>query len=537
MTLRLCRWPMKCHVELRDAAAALASSSCARFSPTTRDPGLGERAELLDRDVLDRGEDLGSSVAADLVAHLARGWRRRARVEAADQLRHATPAWRPVTPPSRRWEKKRSASQIVHRPKSSISVHAGRLRRARGDRLEVERALAGRRTPRGPRRRPRSSTARRPARSRRPAARRRRAAQRATPSSSTPPASPRQPRVEHRRRRPAPASATGRQSATRTIAATPGARRDLAVGLLDRSGSSTTTRVPWTWRPCASRAAPACARTRSRLAATRSGSSSVSRPRLSDAYGPSETPPRRVGEERPWRPGRSMTRCSPTARKLTSRAARGRSPARAGRTRSARGRRPTSVSRSVQPKRPRAAVQDGEAHRGHLAVVAVGLVAVGVVVGDADERARAARRPRRRSAACRRAPRSASDVRPKRLACADTRSGLGREEVLAAEAPDDRRARPDLAARSAARRPRRRRRTCPGAARRRRRAKSLQCAHAQRAACLEPHRCAWPPRAPSSVELAAAEQRTVPETARSACGSTRTVLAIPARRSSGWTCS
>ena len=66
--------------ELADAPRALASSSCARFSPTTRDAGLGEHAELLERDVLDRREDLDVRVAPrDLRRARARGCRRRAR--------------------------------------------------------------------------------------------------------------------------------------------------------------------------------------------------------------------------------------------------------------------------------------------------------------------------------------------------------------------------------------------------------------------------------------------------------------------------
>src|SRR5258705_425539 len=115
----------------------------------------------------------------------------------------------------------------------------------------------------------------------------------ATPASSTPAASPRQPACTMPTE-PGPASATGRQSATSTIAATPGRVVSCPSASCGWS-ASTATRVPWTWRPCASRAAPTCARTRSRFSRTRSGSSSVPTPRLSEANGPSETPPRRVG--------------------------------------------------------------------------------------------------------------------------------------------------------------------------------------------------------------------------------------------------
>ncbi len=85
------------------------------------DPRLGEDAELLERDVLDGGEDLDlgrvAPGAGDLLADPLEVRAHDARVDAPDQLRHAIPAWRPVTPRSRRWEKKRS-SWIVHSPQS-----------------------------------------------------------------------------------------------------------------------------------------------------------------------------------------------------------------------------------------------------------------------------------------------------------------------------------------------------------------------------------------------------------------------------------
>src|SRR3954463_13366763 len=79
---------------------------------------LGEHLQLLQRHVLDRREQLR---VADLLAD-AGGVLAHARgVEPGDQARHATPAWRPVAPPSARWEKNRSARQIVHSPRSWTS--------------------------------------------------------------------------------------------------------------------------------------------------------------------------------------------------------------------------------------------------------------------------------------------------------------------------------------------------------------------------------------------------------------------------------
>ncbi len=92
------------------------------------------------------------------------------------QARHTTPAWRPVTPPSRRWEKNRSSpAQIVQSPVSWISSTPGLGEPVARDRREVEVALAdpGARDA-GERgldvlARPRSSSRARPVRSRRSA--------------------------------------------------------------------------------------------------------------------------------------------------------------------------------------------------------------------------------------------------------------------------------------------------------------------------------------------------------------------------------
>src|SRR6476469_3454912 len=90
--------------------------------PHERDAALGQHPHLLDGHVLDRREDL------DVVRRAAR--RRDPLVHPLEvlaharrsQLSHATPACRPVTPLSRRCEKKRSARQLVHRSTSSIRL-------------------------------------------------------------------------------------------------------------------------------------------------------------------------------------------------------------------------------------------------------------------------------------------------------------------------------------------------------------------------------------------------------------------------------
>src|SRR3712207_1211084 len=73
-----------------------------------RDPRLGQRRQVVGRDVLDRRADL--DLVADPLAH--------AREVLADAVRvhHARttmPHWRPVRPRSRRWEKSRSGLKIV----------------------------------------------------------------------------------------------------------------------------------------------------------------------------------------------------------------------------------------------------------------------------------------------------------------------------------------------------------------------------------------------------------------------------------------
>ena len=97
------------------------------------DPGLGERAELLERDVLDGRQDLHA--AGQLLAHAREVLADAAGVEAGDQLRHAIPACRPVTPPSRRCEKNRP--NAAHRAEAAV-VHGGAVELGAQDLREVE---------------------------------------------------------------------------------------------------------------------------------------------------------------------------------------------------------------------------------------------------------------------------------------------------------------------------------------------------------------------------------------------------------------
>src|SRR3954451_7221108 len=218
----------------------------------------------------------------------------------------------------------------------------------------------------------------------------------------TPPASPRQPAWSI----PTPSGATsaiGRQSATRAIAATPRSAVTWPSASRTVSGSAATTSVPWTWRTCARRP-PARWATRVRFSCTRPASWSVHRPRLSDANGPSETPPRRVVNSA-VPPGSVIARWSPRAVKLIASAPAGsRQRPRSSNDALSRHqqldpgqRRALAVLEVRAPvgdervaKRPAeaptgGAVPDREVHRRHLAVVAVGRAAVGVVIGDAHE--------------------------------------------------------------------------------------------------------------------------------------------------------
>ena len=179
LTLRLWSWPMKCQRKRVGPGRGLGLELLRAVLAEQRDAGLGEHAEVLDVDVLDRGEQLDvAGIAARARARRrrsprARGRRSRARAPASS-ARHTTPAWRPVTPPSRRWEK--NSVVAAHRAQAGVVDRRRRRPRAsawRGDRGEVEVALADARArdvrerARGPPRRPRSSSRARSGRARR----------------------------------------------------------------------------------------------------------------------------------------------------------------------------------------------------------------------------------------------------------------------------------------------------------------------------------------------------------------------------------
>ena len=245
---------MKSQVKASAQRSRFASRSWRRFSPTSVDARLRQRAHVLDRHVLGRGQDLDVRAGAlpdalEVGAGCARP-RGRGSGRASDHASsQARPAWRPVRSPSRRWEKKSSGSQLVQSPADLDLLDpglapAGAARpppgRASGPRRHLPEAPRRRRAPP---RRPRSSTARCPGRSRpprrrppRPPARRSRPPARASRSGSSrrrpgPRARPagsrrRAPRASARRARsparrplgapaPAPAKALGSGASSR----------------------------------------------------------------------------------------------------------------------------------------------------------------------------------------------------------------------------------------------------------------------------------------------------------------------------------
>ena len=120
---------MKSHVSSR-VRGLLGDEVLGAVLAAERHAGLDEHPDLLERDVLRRREHL------DALAHLgAHGGEVRAHdvgLQPGDQLRHATPAWRPVRSPSRRCEKNSRGSQNVQSPQSSIAPHPGRLQLVAG---------------------------------------------------------------------------------------------------------------------------------------------------------------------------------------------------------------------------------------------------------------------------------------------------------------------------------------------------------------------------------------------------------------------
>ena len=264
------------------------------------------------------------------------------------------------------------------------------------ERRRADHVPGGRRTPRAPPRPPRSSRLRPPARSRpRPGRRRPSPRSAATPASMTPARQAAPAGVDHGHR-PRPGQrhrqAVGDQHDRRHAARArwPGRRRapGLAAARGLRADAARRRRAPGgPGRSARARSRPDRA-TRSRLAATHSGSSSVHRPRLRLAYGPVETPPRRVVNSA-RAPGRSISIASPLTRKGRRRSAARRrcsrdlqlEPGTGSRWAYSKCARPGAVSSSTK----RSPLPHANLHRGGLAVVAVGPLAVGVVVGDAGE--------------------------------------------------------------------------------------------------------------------------------------------------------
>jgi hypothetical protein len=90
---------------------------------------LREHAHRLDGHVLGGGQQLDlRGVAAragtrlrDAPARVAGPLPHAAGLEALYDPSQASPAWRPVTPPSRRWEKNSSGLQLTHNPATAMS--------------------------------------------------------------------------------------------------------------------------------------------------------------------------------------------------------------------------------------------------------------------------------------------------------------------------------------------------------------------------------------------------------------------------------
>src|SRR5215208_7202472 len=79
-----------------------------------RDARLSERGQVFGVDVLDRGADL------DRVPDALADALQVSPDAVSVYVRHTSPPWRPVTPPSRRCEKKRSSRQLVQRSTCSM---------------------------------------------------------------------------------------------------------------------------------------------------------------------------------------------------------------------------------------------------------------------------------------------------------------------------------------------------------------------------------------------------------------------------------
>ena len=425
----------------RRSARAFASRSWARFSPTSVMPASASAPSSLDRHVLGRGAAArprrdrarraprprrSPRALASRFARTRAGVERRrsapprdARLAAGDA---AVAAVREEAAPGRADRAQVDVVDLRRRPRPRAAARAAIA-------LEVERAARrarsrrrGRRTRRGPPRRPRSSSARRPGRS--PRRRRRRppsSRSAATPSLDDARGEPAPAAVQHRHRaraRPArPAGSRPRaRPARRPSGRSPGRPRARAARRRPAARRRRRTVAPWTWRPCAKRARATSHQRRQPLAVLDTSAGIVVRCRRRGsalAYGPARHAAAAGGEQHARRPEGRSPRCSPSCAERRGAGSLRPSSGEVGEHGLALGVLEVGAARGDElvgqaPSAPRPGPRHLHAHGGDLAVVAVGEVPVGVVVGDADERARAARRRRRRPSACRRAPRSAT---------------------------------------------------------------------------------------------------------------------------------
>ena len=229
---------MKSQVNASPQRSCLASRSWWRFSPTSVDPGLGERLHLLERHVLGRGEDLDVRAAAladplEVGAHDRAGRCR----GSASGIEPDQPGLAPGAPGVAAVGEEELRLAARAEPARLDRVDA-RPRRAVAGRPRAGRASArprphrrDRRSARAPRRRPRSSTGRSRVRSRprwrrprRPRGRRSRRPGRASRSAAS-------PRRARPRARPAGSRRPGR-AASALGSRSPGRRhpRRRAVG-------------------------------------------------------------------------------------------------------------------------------------------------------------------------------------------------------------------------------------------------------------------------------------------------------------------
>ena len=267
------------------------------------DPRLGERPpcrRALTYFVAATIVTSGPTSAADALVALADLSRRQHR------SRPATPRVGPAA--AVREEQLRVAARAEVEPLDLLDAGRARAPARPPSRGRGSRPASGRRrsAPR-PRGRPRSSTARPPARRSPPS---RPPPSAATPASTTPAGEPAPARVDDRERRRAVRRARPRSAGSRRSSASIGSPGSSVQSASPRLAACCPARARCTVGVCrcrltASRAgsSPSAAQARRRFSATRAGSS-PRLPRLSEANGPSLTPPSRVVKATTYGPGR-----------------------------------------------------------------------------------------------------------------------------------------------------------------------------------------------------------------------------------------